>query len=1756
MNPFEVLEYAKDRYRSYVYTFQKIKNPVIQDWIRMRMTEGSLLWKEPFVQLNRRYELGTSLQDLVAQEILHKKVLEIFTKRDENGSLTKEPIKPYKHQSESILSILKNNQNTVVTTSTSSGKSFCFGIPIVSECLKLREQGVEGVKAIIIYPMNALANSQYEDFAQRLNGTGLRLALYTGDTRNKPEEALASLKETTGREKPYDSEVLSRDEIQANPPDILMTNYVMLELLLTRFEDRALFPEDKKGQLKFAVLDEVHTYSGKRGSDVACLIRRLKERTGTIGTIRCIATSATVQSEEGEDSRAAIAKFASDLFGEKFENDSIIGESFLKLPRPSSTSLLPRVQVTDEMLKDFDASLVRTNILTEALTGKVLPPTEQTKERIGSLLSENPALQFLEDKLAEDSHTLSELAEQYRKSHRSSSTHSECVRELKAALLAGSVGTVEVNDIKQPKFVPKLHTFFSQGRSITSCMASTDPHLNDRGESVCSICAQDGIKSFTFPLNFCRSCGQEFYGVSIGEDGTLYPRDIDLTESEGENVYIYRGAYNPDEVPFPKDWFDADKKIKESRKQYAPRSSVYCYTCNKLDQKCDHPTKTSVFVLSAPFLFCPSCGVYYDLRPREFNKLFTFGSIGRSTGTDVLVSSIVSKLPKEERKLIAFSDNRQDTALQASHMNNLQKRIHFRRAVYHALVDGGYTTDNSEGLEVSESGLKVFKTMEKYGVLPIYARSKGKYVKTTAADEAYQRYLQYNIVIDLAAQIRRNQQNLEDVGLIEVEYNGLEGLAFDEENWKEIPQLNKLTKNQRRDYLTGFLDIFRRQQAIYYNDLVEHRQFENEVNDKLTEECQFDIGRFSDTLVGYSDSIVRSDAYTARVLRLTHAKSRLVIWTMRVLGTDLETAQEIVKKVAKLLANPDLAPLLVEHQVKGYRGMPVGRMYMLNSDLVLLKASNEFEHTACPKCGTVSHFNELDLCTGVACGELRTTNFSNNYFRIAYSTPFSETGTVLAKEHSGQLDGNTRKSIEKEFRDRDDPLNVLVCTPTLELGIDIGELSAIYMRNVPPTPSNYAQRAGRAGRKNQPSLITTFCGVGSARGPHDQYFYRFPQKIIAGKIATPRFMLDSKQLIKSHIHSLILELINLKLENGFGKILDLEKDGYPMLPDYKSDLSKRINESRSRIMQSVEDAFHNEMKTISWFGAGFIGEVIDSFVSDFENSIDYWRREYVNLEKEHKSLSARQRIENLSYTDRSRMSAIADKMEDMREGERDFYTYKYLASRGFLPNYGFSGASMFLSLSDSEDDIARDRAIAISEFAPGNTVYYKGNKYVVSYAQPETENQKPVRTAILVCPNCSTILRGDRATLSAACPKCGKSLVGIHPNPNGLEMPDMFAYKRTRITSDEEERLRLGYKLSTHYEKGSVLKSSNITLNGSTLMSIEYEHNANIIQLNRGTKRNQDDGQETGFTLCSACNRWLFGEDRIESHVDSDPKAYGKCPKNAKPDDILRSVYLYTVGSHDAVTIKVPLPEGVDPTRAEEFYVTLKESLLQGMQIALNLGESEVGGLLLTESDNPANTEILLYETAEGGTGAIASFNEETKFRQVLSRAREILHDIGDGSGGCIKACYECLLNYYNQREHELIDRSLVLPFLRLLQKSSFEESSLQSRKDKLDELLKTCGSRLERDILLRLAKENLPLPDFGQHVIYEGDTKIAKPDFFYKQKNIALFIDGPPHDKDYVQKDDYQKRKELKDRGYRVFSISYANIDADYNRFKEVLLN
>jgi ATP-dependent helicase YprA (DUF1998 family) len=467
MNPFNILESVQADYLTYVRTFQQFQNPEIRDWVLERVQSGTLLWKPPFIRLSRPFAPGDALADLVSKGLLHPATPSIF-RRDPDDPASS-PVQPHRHQTDAVHGIL-SGRNLVVATGTGSGKSFAFGIPIVSEALRLRDQGMRGIKALIVYPMNALANSQYDDLARRLHGTGLRIALYTGDTAFSPAEALDLYRRATGREQPYDSEALSREEIQAHPPDILMTNYVMLELLLTRLEDRRLFATP--GVLRFLVLDEVHTYTGKRGADVAALVRRLKQHTDTVGRLRCTATSATVESGEEQSAAAAVAEFVSRLFGEPFRPEDVIAEQYAPLP--------------DDL----------------------------------------PALnRAIAQALAEGPKTLEQLAHELNLSP----------EHIRQALLLPPEHTSNT----QPP-VPKLRAFFSQGRAITACL-DDPPHLNDRGEITCPTCALTGQERPTFPLVFCRACGQEFWSVAVDREGRLHPAELDAVDVPGRLGYLIAG---------------------------------------------------------------------------------------------------------------------------------------------------------------------------------------------------------------------------------------------------------------------------------------------------------------------------------------------------------------------------------------------------------------------------------------------------------------------------------------------------------------------------------------------------------------------------------------------------------------------------------------------------------------------------------------------------------------------------------------------------------------------------------------------------------------------------------------------------------------------------------------------------------------------------------------------------------------------------------------------------------------------------------------------------------------------------------------------------------------------------------------------------------------------------------------------------------------------------------------------------------------
>ncbi|MBN1247611.1 MAG: DEAD/DEAH box helicase [Anaerolineae bacterium] len=1727
MNPFDILDQVRRDYRTYVETFQRFQDPAIRDWVMARIENGTLLWKPPYIQLSRPFASGDPLPVLVGTGHLHQGVLRAF--RRDPGDPASAPVQPYCHQTEAIRHILQG-RNVVVATGTGSGKSFAFGIPIVSEALRMRDRGVAGIKAVIVYPMNALANSQYDDFAARLHGSGLTLARYTGDTPFSESVALEQYQRATGRDTPYDSEVLSREQIQTPPvPDILMTNYVMLELLLTRFEDRKLFATP--GVLRFLVLDEVHTYTGKRGADVAALIRRLKQHTGTVGSLRCIATSATVESTGQESAREAMAHFAQRLFGEPFDSAHVVTESYAPWP--------------DDLAPDIRA-------VAQALASGP-KPLPQLAADLG----------------------ISEAA-------------------IQSALLAApqSVPDPALAPSPQP-LVPKVHAFFSQGRAISACLAPDDPHLNDRGERVCPVCAGEGREQVpTFPLVFCRACGQEYWSVAVDDAGHVHPAELDAVDLPGQPGYLLRGHPR---IDLPEHWLTPKGKVRGGKQGFEDVVPVYHYVCPDCGEllpgesvtgafvtvstpgsrarddttpACTHPRAFPVTFLPAPFLLCPGCGIVHDRRSREYNKLFTFGSVGRSTATDVLVSAQVQALPDGANKVIAFSDNRQDTALQAAHMNSLHRRFTFRQTLYTALVEGDYVGD--QGVAFDKVGDLLFEVQRRHGVTPNFRESERRFGRDRSAEDRYRTYLGFAALWELGGTHRRTHQNLEDVGLLAVSYYGLDEVAAADDYWADIPCMAGLTTDQRYDLLLGLMDLLRKRLAFPHPALLSSGKFERDVVARLNAAAYIHDELF-DGPIGYSDTADPGRGYT--VHRLTGTNTQPVVWVKRVfnaLGMPLDHAEVValVTRIVEKLGDPQ-AEFLVQHYVKGYGRRTYG-LWMVNLNTVTLAADDSPDHWRCPKCGTVHRFRTLRTCTGTTClTVLEEQTLTHNYFRQVYATPLGEAVPVRAEEHSGQVDGKTRREIEIRFRDGDDPLNVLVCTPTMELGIDIGHLNAVTLRNVPPSPSNYAQRAGRAGRSGQPALITVFAGVGSARGPHDQYFYRFPEKMIAGAIAAPRFRLDNQALLTTHIHALVLETMGLLgAERLPGKPVDLldlaqsqGREGglllFPLYPDWRAAYEQGIARNRAAIVRAVETAFEAEIRNFAWFDRDFIERSVDCFVDRLDRAMDRWRDEYDRLGAELETTNWTLGEEQFDYSLSRRREVIERKREEMREGRDDWYLYRYLGGEGFLPGYAFPPQATTLAFDDQEAELARSPDIALSEYAPGNFVYYRGERYEVTHARPRHRRaegntaggQAPAETEldierVQICPECQRAYVGREEATQPRC-DCGADLTATHPH-HAMALIDMYARRRARITADEEERLRRGYVLSTHYRAGGEQGAFTVTGDTGPAFTLTLEHNGEILQVNQGPREEEDQAQ--GFTLCRKCHAWLTGDTALTAHVWTS-QDQGKCPRHATAADLERGLWLTATTRSDLALFDVPLPAGAAQDQPEAFYLTLANTLQRALLVAFNLDERELSGFLAPSPDDDIPFRVVLYETTVGGSGVLASVAEPGRLTTALACARELLHE-GDPEGGCEAACYGCLLSFYNQRHHALLDRTLVLPWLQGL--GAVTAMPVVST-NRYSELAAQCESDLERQVLRAICDRRLPLPDAAQQTILDGDAPLAIADFAYEPR-ILVFVDGSPHHRDYVQQADVRKRTRLKALGYRVVVIDAEDLEVGLAELGEKL--
>jgi len=1739
MDVFDLRQRLVDDYQSYTRSFIKIRDPRIREHVDHALGAGAF-WPEPLLQLNPTFLPGGTIDDLTGQGTLNQECARIFRIDKSDTDHTGKQLVLHTHQREAILKA-KEGRSYVLTSGTGSGKSMTYIVPIVDHIL--RNGKGRGIQAIVVYPMNALANSQDEELKKFLEKgyaegqSPVRVARYTGQEKGAAKEA-----------------------IRSNPPDVLLTNYMMLELLLTRREDRELVRAAQG--LRFLVFDELHTYRGRQGADVALLIRRCRLSFGG-HEIVCIGTSATMASEgTTDDQKREVAKAAQTLFGVPFAASQVIGET---LERAT-----PELDYTDDRV----LQALRTTIETEAAPpedydGFRLHPLASWIESTFGVRAEDGTARLIRqaprrlqgEVLEQQKSAAAELAEL------TSTDPEQCAAVLRRFLLQGSTLRRSASS-RFPIFAFRLHQFFTRGDTVWATLeAEAERHLE---------MAKQGSKPGEpdkplFPLVFCRQCGTAYYRAKVYADGdgrAIAPREDrrEETDDGSGDAYIHVSA----SAPWPRaDGTELLARLPESMKETTAQGvervrpdargdlpePVFVDACGRIVSE---GAGIPAALIRRNFLFClaPSCGVAYAKGQRsERAKLATLGVDNRSTATTILaVRSLIElqrdlDLKPEARKLLSFTDNRQDASLQAGHFNDFAQVALLRSALHKATQEKG-----NQGLRHGDLSRSVFDAMQlRFAEYAADPDIRGP--ARNATHDALRRVIDYYLYRDLQRGWRVTAPNLEDCGLLAFDYDGLrgdEGLLGESTVWEtgftvkadrdveqfvETPApLRACPAELREQLFRTLLDVMRRSLAVKADVLDPQKQLDlvEQTKPRLLEDTVWyleDARALAKSVVAYPRPKKQQDR-TALFVSSYGGYGR---YLKRSLAPHVPPGQTFGR------AEGDHAIRFLFLALKRYGIVEQVRSardgddpgYQLNADaLRWLPADGEIR--------------PIDRTRLLEAGEIPPE--VNRYFVECYQR-FVDLKCVLeAREHTAQVDAEDREEREDRFRSGDLPL--LFCSPTMELGVDIAQLNLVNLRNVPPTPANYAQRSGRAGRGGQPALVFTYC---AGRSPHDQCFFREPSKMVAGAVALPRIDLRNHDLVRSHVHAIWMEVAKPDLGKTLITVVDLTPaEGKLSLP-VRDAIARELRDPAHRAAalskaNQLIAGIRDELSSTAWFHADWSRETLDQVERAFDASCERWRSLYRaavrQRELHHKIIGDHARPEAERAHSRRLRAQAESQIRLLTEAagiyEGDFYSYRYFAAEGFLPGYNFPRLpiSAFVpgrrQRKGRDEFVSRPRFLAISEFGPRALIYHEGARYRVfkvnlDFGSDDIEATHALVTATLKrCPACGYAHLEQGTNLAEVCDRCAAALDGPARIENLVLLQNVSLKLTQRITCDEEERQRFGYKLVTSYrfpEIGGKLdrKDAEVYSDGTLALRLSYGDATDLYRINLGWA-NQRSTQAPGFNLDLERGYWARNQADDEDQDDATAQAR------------LQRVVPYVKDTKNAMVLRF------EPPRSGPEMASLQAAFKQAIQKHFQLEPRELSCEPMPSPQD--RREILFYEASEGGAGVLRQLAEDPAVLPLLARrALELCHFDPDtladrGAQTCGKACYECLLDYGNQPDHKDLDRFLIRDLLAELSRAECRPAGgAGSRAERMVALRKRCDSQLEKRWLDMVDNLMLRPPSDAQYLI---PGYFTQPDFFYREHNAAIYIDGPPHDQPDAVKEDDGKTKALMEMGYIVIRFHH----------------
>ncbi|MDR0652630.1 MAG: DEAD/DEAH box helicase [Synergistaceae bacterium] len=1503
LNPITLSHAIKDTFADYIATTLSIADEKYAALLKRELRKDSVMAKGPYLGLGDAYKTGTTIRGLISAGVMSP----LFEALGQGFKLDR-PL--YVHQ-ETAVRVAANGDNMIVTTGTGSGKTECFLMPIVNTLLHEQETAGnldDGVRALVIYPMNALINDQVKRLREIFIDSDITFGVYNGNTEQTEKAAQLKYKTTYGFE-PLPNERVSRDAMREKPPHILVTNYSMLEYMCIRPNDDAVF---RNAKLRFVVLDEAHIYKGATGIEASMLVRRVETRlTSKDNSPQYILTSATLGDKNSDPQIFS--------FGEK-----LCGHSFQTIVR--SVPIAHAIPADTRRLS-FDEISALNDIPDDQLF--VICNESTQYHEIRAVVRQPLTLTDIADKTNMDEHELVNFI-------------AACVRA--------------VNSEGVPLVRARYHLFV---RALEGGYITLNEPFN---MSLTPETEIDGQRAFECAV--CTDCGRiAIIGINDKKTGKLKLPENSLDKNA--------------EYFLLKD--DSDGFLTDDETEAEPDEYIVCAKCGTIrhlgDKNiCDCMEQFGVNVTKSPknkesgLVRCPACS-YGELR-----RFY----LGSEAATSVLATALYENMPIEKiRQFLCFSDSRGDAAFFAPYMERSYRDFLRRRGIWYVAEqhkDELRREPWTLGTFVDELA-RYFDVNRTFAVL-------GKNETLTPISRR-------NAWIALISEMyaARRPSSLSSLGAISIlptcnanialKFASKYGLTYDEaKSLLDLLLMDVVFHGAIQEPAKAPLDG-EDLEMIFYSSAR-----------KLLVRCK--TGKESAAVMGWLPRTQKNGRF--------YPNGRL-----RRIVTALGVPEEEAYKIAE-----DHFTFLTEGNVlKTPKNRDEGRFLAAEDFVITVPSENSI--FICGTCGRVTTMNFKDRCAYPRCnGTLKPITpkelQKDNHFAALYSK--DDLTAFYIREHTAQIEKDNARKYQEQFMRGE--INALSCSTTFEMGVDIGSLESIFLRNTPPSPANYVQRAGRAGRDlHSAAFSLTYAKLSS----HDITFFGRPTDMISGRIKAPAFEIRNEKIVLRHIYAVAFSYFfstNIDVYNSNDADVFLNGNGYERFCDFLDSKPAVVKEYLLRCVPA-ELCDVLGIETFSWVER-LIREdgILAIAVSDFRD-LTAWLAEQIEIAASNKKYQEAARFERL-LKDHRRSSAEGD-------GHKKTSLIDFLVRAGVLPKYGFPVDVVELkpnALNDTKQtiELQRDLQLGISEYAPGAEVVADGNIYRSRYIAKDRRKTADWEIYYTVeCPRCKITNFSKKPIESEiSCIACGTAIdsgwkENIEPRkgfvvgneatdivPAGSRKPRKY-HRGDIIYLGDAERHELGVSVFSFGGRKVVLRS---TTNDSLMISCDTE-----------------------FSVCGFCGyaksrkeqkKWDFVIE--EKHKTS----YGHECSNTK-------LYPHRL-SHIFKTdvVQLTFTDNADfGTMLSVLY-----ALLRAISLVMDFENTDINGCLYTSNSN-VQYSIILYDSVPGGAGHIHRIAaDEAVFGSVIKKAHELC-----AGCGCSPSCYKCLRDYYNQQFHSVLNRNSAAGFLK-----------------------------------------------------------------------------------------------------------------------------